>query len=227
MSDSFAIFTNTKFKPMNIQPKERRTEIILVSLTGLLKFVFMDWLNFRFFYISSASIFWIIHVYRKHKKYPGILKTWGFKGSNTKQAFFALLPFGALASLAIVLYGLYSHASFFNWRVLPILFLYPLWGLVQQFMIAGLIGGNMRALKDIKAKDFQIILMTALIFALVHYPSLPLMAYVFIMELIFLKVYFKWPNLWVLGFYHGIVSTLFIYFVLGRDLWIELWQLFG
>lgn len=212
---------------MKIPPKELRTEILLVALTGLLKFLFMDWLNFRFFYITAASLFWAIHVYRKHKKYPGILKFWGFTASNLKTAFLLLLPFGTIASLAIVLYGLYNQASFFNWRVLPVLLLYPIWGMIQQFMIAGLIGGSMRALKDVQAKDFQIILITSLIFALVHYPSLPLMAYVFIMELIFLKIYFIRPNLWVLGFYHGIVSTLFIYFVLGRDLWKELWQLFG
>jgi len=212
---------------MSIPQKERRIEILLVALTGLLKFVFMDWLNFRFFYITAASLFWVVYVYRRHQQYPDILQNWGFTKEHLKPATLFLLPFAIIATGGIVWYGLHNQAIFINWRVLPILFMYPLWGLVQQFMIAGLIAGNLKALKDIKAKDFQIILITSLIFALVHYPSLPLMAYVFIMELIFLKIYFKWPNLWVLGFYHGFVSTLFIYFVLGRDLWVELWQLFG
>ncbi|MGM0550471.1 MAG: CPBP family glutamic-type intramembrane protease [Bacteroidota bacterium] len=212
---------------MSIPKKERRMEILLVALTGLLKFVFMDWLNFRFFYITAASLFWIFYVYRRHKRYPDMLQAWGFTKKHLKPATLFLLPFAVVVTAGIVWYGLHTQAAFINWRVLPILFLYPLWGLVQQFMMAGLIAGNLKALNDIKTKNFQIVLITALVFALVHYPSLPLMAYTFLMEVLFISVYFKWANLWVLGFYHGIISTFFIYFVLGRDLWVELWQLFG
>jgi hypothetical protein len=64
------------------------------------------------------------------------------------------------------------------------------------------------------------------VFAWVHYPSLPLMVFTFFMELVFLVAYFKWRNLWALGLYHGWVASLLLFFVLGRDLWNELWTVF-
>jgi len=126
----------------------------------------------------------------------------------------------------IYFYGVEAEASFLNWRILPILVLYPLWGLLQQFMIAGLIAGNLQKLESIKLRDSLIIIITSIVFALIHAPSLPLMMYVLVMEIVFLLVYFKYHNLWAPGLFHGWVSGLFLYYVLERDLWKELWVVF-
>ncbi len=92
--------------------------------------------------------------------------------------------------------------------------------------MAGLVAKNLKELSGLGLPEYRVILLTCLLFALVHYPSVPLMAYAFVMEFIFLKVYFKWNNLLPLGLFHGWVSGLFLYFVLGRDLWGELWAMF-
>lgn len=212
---------------MPIPQKERKLEILLVVLTGLLKFVLMDWLNLRIFYITAAILFWAGYVYFKRKKYPDIMSEWGFHKAYFLKSMIVILPFALATLVGILVYGYLNHAEFLNWHVIPVLALYPLWGLIQQFMMVGLVAGNLEKLKDMRTTNFQIILLSSFVFAMVHYPSLPLMGYAFVMEIIFVRVYLKWPNLWTLGIYHGIISALFIFFVLGRDLWAELWTVFS
>lgn len=210
----------------NDSNKLKRREILAVLITGLLKFVLMDWLNFRAFYIAGACLFWIIFIYRRYQGSPGILQKWGFRKDNLKQPLLWLLPFAIPVILAIVAYGTIYNASFLNWHFLPVLLFYPLWGLFQQFMIAGLVAGNLVELPESRLSKPQAILMVSFLFALIHYPSWPLAIYVFVMEMVFLIVYFKWNNLWALGLYHGVVSSFFLFFVMGRDLFTELWAAF-
>ena len=103
---------------------------------------------------------------------------------------------------------------------------YPVWGIIQQFLIVTLFAGNLQVIISVNFSKSQILLLTSMVFAWVHYPSLPLMVFAFFMELVFLIAYFKWKNLWPLGLYHGWVSSLLLFFVLGRDLWNELWAIF-
>ena len=152
----------------------------------------MDLLNFRAFYICITCLFWLIYVYRRYQNDHTILKIWGFQKNNFKQSFFFLLPFAILGYAGIILYGLLNHADILNWHVIPIFLLYPLWGLVQQFMIIGLIAGNLKELRQITVKTYQIILVTSLLFGLVHYPSPFLMIFTFFMELAFIITYLKW-----------------------------------
>ena len=203
--------------------KDRYFEILAVLLTGLLKFILMDWLNLRAFYIVITCLFWIIYVYKRYKSDHTILKSWGFQKDNFRQSFFFLLPFAIISLIVIVLYGVYNHVNILNWHVIPIFLLYPIWGLFQQFMMIGLVAGNLKKLRHITFKDYQIIVLISLLFSLVHYPSIFLMIFTFFMELVFISTYFKWRNLWSVGLYHGVIATLLLFYVLERDLWLELW----
>jgi len=183
----------------------------------------MDWLNLRALYIGITCLFWIIYVYKRYQNDHTILKSWGFQKNNFRKSFFFLFPFALLSCAGIILYGLYIHIDILNWHVIPILLLYPVWGLSQQFMMIGLIAGNLKELRNIRFKNYQIILLTSFLFSLVHYPSIFLMIFTFFMELAFISTYFKWRNLWSLGLYHGGIATLLLFYVLQRDLWLELW----
>ncbi|MCF8231647.1 MAG: hypothetical protein K9J27_05600 [Bacteroidales bacterium] len=206
--------------------KTRRLEILALVITGALKFIVMDWLDFRTLYIVTACLFWFGFIYKRYKEDPRVLQRWGFRKRNLKKSFLIILPFALVAIAGIVLYGFETEAAMMNWHILPILVFYPVWGLFQQFMIAGLLAGNLVQLPEIKLTDRQVILLTALLFALVHFPSIFLMGYVFVMEAVFLSIYFQWGNIWPLGLYHGWVSSFFLFIVLGRDLLIELSTIF-
>jgi len=206
--------------------KTRSFELLAVLLTGLLKFIFIDWFNLRVFYIGITCLFWISYVYKRYQSDNTILKSWGFQINNFRSSFFLLLPFFVLCCTGITLYGLYNHTDILNWHVIPILFLYPVWGLFQQFILISLIAGNLKELRNIKFKNYQIILLTSFLFSLVHYPSVFLMIFTFFMEMVFITVYFKWRNIWSPGLYHGLIACLLLFYVLERDLWLELWPVY-
>ncbi len=206
--------------------KRRWIETGAVVATGISKYIFMDWLEFRVFYIVAAILFWVTFIYLRFRRNSLILKQWGFRKKNFKKAFLFLAPFALAAIAAITWYGISFNAAFLNWHVLPIILFYPAWGIIQQFLILALVAGNLHAIHIVRLSKLKIILLVSLVFSLVHYPSFPLVVFTFFMELLFGLAYFKWRNLWPLGLYHGWIASLFIYFVLERDLWIELWEIF-
>ena len=108
-----------------------------------------------------------------------------------------------------------------NWHLIPILILYPLWGTLQQFIIVGLIAGNLKDLQKYHWSETSIVLLTSIVFSLVHYPNTLLMLGTFGLCLLYAKVYLWRKNLLVLGLFHGWLGGLFYFIVLGRDPWIE------
>jgi len=206
--------------------KRRWIAILAVGITGLMKFILMDWLDMRALYIGAACLFWFFFITKRYRENTYILRDWGFQKNHFKQTFLFLLPFAGAAVAAIIWYGIAFRANFLNWHLIPVLMLYPAWGMIQQFMMIGIIAGNLKKMSTLNLKESHIVLITSLLFALIHSPSLPLMAFAFFMEILFTSVFFRWRNLWPLGLYHGWVSSLFLFFVMGRDLWKELWPMF-
>jgi len=206
--------------------KQQWIEIILVVLTGFLKYILMDWLEMRAFYIAGICIFWSVYVFHRYSKDHSILKHWGFRSENFLRSFFMLLPVILLGIFGSVLYGVLKGNLTLNWHVLPVLVLYPVWGVIQQFMMVDLIADNLLNLKTLTLKKYQSLLITALIFSLVHQPDILLMGITFLMETVFLMVFNRYRNLWALGLAHGWIATFILFYALERDLWIELFAWF-
>jgi hypothetical protein len=206
--------------------KKNWFEIIAVIISGLLKFVFIDWLNMRAVYIVIICLFWLIYIYSKYKGNPEAIQLWGIQRQNFKKSFLFLLPFAFICIIGIVIYGYLSKVDMINWHIIPIIILYPLWGLIQQFIVVGLISGNLKALENPRFSNYQIILFISLFFSLVHYPSAFLMIFTFIMQWIFTTAFLRWKNIWPLGLYHGWIATFLLFYIMGRDLWVELYVVF-
>ncbi len=206
---------------MQINDKTRTLEVLAVVLTGLGKFIFMDWLNWRLPYILAIAFFWIGYVWYRARQERGILDYWGIGKVNFKKTFLELLPVGLLCVVAFLLIGNYRGTNILNWHIIPILLLYPLWGVVQQFIVVGLITKNLRDMERTKLSAWLIVLMTALIFAVVHYPHHLLICGTFVLALVYAALSLKNRNLIVLGTFHGWLGAFFYYTVLGRDAWQE------
>ena len=205
-----------------LSEKQKWFELLMVILTGCLKFIFMDWMNLRSFYISGICIFWFCYVIYRYSKDHEILKYWGYRKENFKKSMVTLLPFLLISVTGTFIHMTIKDRLVFSWHLIPILMLYPVWGIIQQFMMVSLIAGNLQSLKIIKLNKYQSILITAFIFSQVHYPGIFLMIFTFIMEIIFLMVFYKWRNLWALGLVHGWVATILLFYIENRDLWTEL-----
>jgi hypothetical protein len=112
----------------------------------------------------------------------------------------------------------------FDAHVLPLLLLYPLWGIVQQLLVLGIVVGNAQALG---APHWLLVAIAAPGFAAVHVPDWPLCAATFALGVVCCVLFLRWRNLWPLGVLHGWLGAVFYRWVLDRDPWAELLAAFG
>jgi membrane protease YdiL (CAAX protease family) len=204
-----------------ISDTTRKYEIGAVLLTGMGKLFFMDFLNWRLPFIIFAIIAWTAYVIYRNRHVDGILKYWGFRKDNFREVTLKLLPFGIMAVISFFVIGYLQDTIIISWHIIPILILYPIWGAIQQFLVIALVAGNLQDLKNNRLHSFSVILLTAVLFGLIHYPYYWLIAGTFILALIYGFVYLKARNLYVMGLFHGWLGGLFFYTVVNRDTFEE------
>lgn len=205
---------------------QQRFAILAVILTAVLKFVFIDWLNWSVFYIVGIVLFWIAYILYRVKSNRETLIRWGFKKEHFTQSMLYLAPLIFVTGIASVLYRSIVENLSFSWHFILILLLYPFWGLIQQFMMLGIISQNLASAAEGKMNQYLIIFLVPALFSMVHYPSFFLMIFTFFLEVVFITVYLKWRNLWAIGIAHGWIGTIVLYYVLDRNLWAELFSIF-
>lgn len=201
--------------------KNRKLEIAAVLLTAAGKFIFMDWLKWKLLFIIVSTLGWAAYVYLRNKKEPGILSHWGFRLDNFTKVLRIVLPFGILAVISFFVTGYFLGTINMTWHIIPILLFYPIWGVIQQFLVIGLMAGNLQDLPNQNLSKPMIIILTALLFGLVHYPYYWLMAGTFVLALFYGFIYLKERNVYVLGLFHGWLGGLFFYTVVNRDPFAE------
>jgi membrane protease YdiL (CAAX protease family) len=206
----------------SISNKRRILEISAVILTAAGKFIFMDYLNWRFPFVAVAIISWVSYIIYRKSKQPGITKYWGFRTDNFKTVLKKVLPIGLLAVITFFGVGFYKGTLNISWHIIPILILYPIWGTIQQFLLIALTAGNLQDMKDQNLKKGIIILLAALLFGAIHYPYLWLMLATFILALFYGWIYLGERNIYVLGLFHGWLGGTFYYTVLERDPFLEM-----
>lgn len=210
-------------KSVSISNKRRMLEISAVVITSAGKFIFMDWLDWRFVFVSTAILAWVAYIIFRSKKQSAILRYWGFRTDNFRKVVRMLLPFGVISVIIFLGIGFYQGTINMSWHIIPILILYPIWGTIQQFLLIGLIAGNMQELKSQTLSRWLIILIAAILFALVHYPDIWLIIGTFILALLYGFIYLKERNLYVLGIFHGWLGGIFYYTVVDRDPFLEMY----
>lgn len=200
-----------------ISDKVRLLEILAVVLTGIGKFVFMDYLNWRLPFVIVAIATWTLYVGYRFKKDKQVLKDWGFRRDNFITVYKLMLPFIIVSMVSFLAIGYCQGTLNPTWHILPLLITYPIWGTVQQFLTIALVAGNLSTLKSIKFNKITVILLTALLFSAIHYPSIWLMVGTFILALVYGYIYLKSKNLFALGIFHGWLGAVFYYTVVNQD----------
>lgn len=200
-----------------ISDNVRCLEIFAVILTGVGKFIFMDYLKWRLSYVVFAIIAWSSYVYYRYKKDKLVLKDWGFRIDNFRAVLKMILPFAVISIFSFICIGYYQHTLNATWHIIPLLITYPIWGTIQQFLTIGIVAGNLKTFRYIKIKTIVIILVTSVLFSLVHYPSIWLMIGTFILAVVYCYIYLKSKNLYALGIFHGWLGAIFYYTVLNQD----------
>lgn len=201
----------------SISDKVRWLEIMGVFLTGIGKLLFMDVLKWRLPFVVVTILVWTAYVVYRYKKDKQVLKDWGFRWDNFSSVLKMVLPFALVSVVVFFVVGYFRGTLNMTWHILPILISYPIWGTIQQFLIIGLFAGNLNELKSINFNKPFILIITALLFAIVHYPILWLILGTFVLAIFYGWLYLKKKNIYVLGLFHGWLGALFYYTVVGED----------
>lgn len=200
-----------------ISDKIRILEIVAVIFTAIGKFVFMDFLDFRLPFVVLVIVAWSSYIIYRYKQEENILKYWGFRTDNFKKTVKLMLPFAIISIISFIVIGFYQNTLNITWHILPLLITYPIWGSIQQFITIALIAGNLNDLNKRKLNKFSIIFITALLFSIVHFPSIWLMIGTFLLALFYGYIYLKMKNIYAMGIFHGWLGAIFYYTVVNRD----------
>jgi len=195
-----------------------------VMLTAAGKFVFMDYLNWRFAFAAAVIVAWSVYIISRYRNDKEILKYWGFRMDNFMLVVRKILPVGVLSVIAFFAIGFYQNTINITWHIIPILILYPSWGVIQQFLLIALMVGNMSDLKGEHLNNWAIILFSALLFSSIHYPFVWLMIGTFFLAIFYGFIYLREKNIYALGLFHGWLGGLFYYTVVGRDPFLEMFN---
>jgi len=186
-----------------------------------MKFVVIDFLDAKFWFILLAGTFWISYIFTRIYKNHSVIKEWGLSLNGFKQTLKVISIPALVVTIFSIWYGLDQGVLIFNWHIIPVMILYPFWGIIQQLLIISLFGGNIYYLENTKINKLTIISLTSILFSLVHYPSVPLMIVTFFLAVCYCLVFFRFRNILVLGLFHGWLACIFYFFVMGRDPWLE------
>jgi len=206
---------------ISISNKTRVFEIIAVVITALGKFVFMDYLKLWLPFVLTAIVFWTSYVLYRRNKNPGVIRYWGFRTDNFLKVVRTILPFGILSFAIFFCIGFYRGTLNITWHIIPILILYPIWGIIQQFLVIALTAGSLCDFKNTSLPKAIIIVLPALLFGLIHYPYAWLMIGSFALAIFYAIIYLKQRNIYALGIFHGWLGAVFFYTVVNRDPFIE------
>lgn len=183
----------------------------------------MDLLQWRLPFILFTLLAWSTYVLLRKQSQPSIVNYWGFRYNNLLSVLRRLAPLAALAVVSFLVIGYTRDTINPTWHIIPILITYPIWGTVQQFLCVGLVTGNLQDMRKPLNMNLNM-LITAVLFSVIHYPDPTLMAGTFVLALVYSFVYIKQRNLYALGLFHGWLGALFYYTVVGRDPFMEVFD---
>ena len=166
-----------------------RWEIAFVVLTGAGNFLLADWLDLQWVLVGAASLCWLGYVAVRASADRSVLAQWGITRQGFGRSMALLAPVLLLSVAGFAVYGALTGRMALHWHMLVVFLLYPLWGLVQQFLVVSLVAGNLE--RHTRLPRVGVVLLTAAVFAVAHavYPAL--VAAAFFLALVTTTVFFR------------------------------------
>ncbi|MBI1760422.1 MAG: CPBP family intramembrane metalloprotease [Acidobacteria bacterium] len=169
----------------------------------------------RFVMAFPALISLALIIYSQHQRHE-TLREIGLSSAYFWKALRLLILPVSFCGILMILIGYLSRSLHRSTHFEINLLIVPFWGVAQQYVLQGFIYRRFRTLlvNEVSYKhtfDRQIkqaIFWTAAVFALVHLPNLTLSLLTFAAALLWSWVYERAPNLWALGFSHGLLSLI-------------------
>lgn len=178
--------------------RRRSLELVAVAATGVGQIVFSELGQSRV-YIPIVAIGWSGYVFHRARQEPGYLQSAGFTSVGLRAAardasITAGISLGVMAGIGAARGNLSLHED-----MVPLLLLYPAWGLVQQFLVQRMVAVNLSSYRGGLGSPYFVVPATATAFGSVHLPNFELAGGTFALGLAFTPIYLRQRNLWPLS----------------------------
>ena len=169
-------------------------------------------------YVPVVIVGWGGYVGARAATDPQFLADLGFTGEHLGRAARDVGLLSAGAALGMAAYGAANGSLRVEPSLVPLLVLYPAWGLTQQMLVQGFLT---RHLDAAGLPLLAVAPISAAAFGSVHVPNWRLTAATTALGGAFAPLYLRDRTLWPLGVAHGALGALFYTWVLDRDAWAE------
>jgi len=169
----------------------------------------------------GASVFWVTFVALRIHRDRDALVNWGFRLDNLREAARVPAALFVVAAVAFAAYAGAKHQFRFPAHTLPLFVLYPLWGVIQQFLVLGILVNNVEKVGALRRRPIILVLIGTVAFGAIHLPDPVLTTGTTLLALVYVPLFLRHRNVLPLGVVHGWIATLFYLWVLGRDVWTE------
>jgi len=194
-------------------------EFLAVMMTGILHLIFKSF-GAKGLFIALAGVSWVGYIVWRVRQDSSLWVKWGFQTKNLSAAFFWPTVIFVVGVSLMAWYGLANDRVLWQDHILFLLLLYPLWGLLQQFLVQAL--GVANLMTFFPRQGWRVAMPVGIVlFAIIHFPNALLMIATGLMAALFIPCYLRDRNLWPLGLYHGWLGTFFYLWVLGKDPWLD------
>lgn len=173
------------------------------------------------YFIVGACLFWIGFVFLRWRADRNVLRRWGFRFDNLQEASRIPLAFFTLCAVGFGIVGLVNETFAVPPHLALLLLLYPLWGIVQQFLVLGIVVGNLENVPQLAERRPLLVVLGAAVFGAVHAPEWLLVGGTTTLALLYVPLFLSHRNVLPLGVVHGWVGSLFYLWILGVDPWVE------
>ena len=199
-------------------------EVVAVIATGITHLIFEEAFHAKGPFIAIAAIGWLSYVIFRARQESGALHDWGLRLSGIRKASVAPLIVLLAGTFAIACVAMARDSLNLHWHILPLFLIYPIWGIIQQFLIQALVVNNLSQIKGGQLHVAVITLICALLFGVVHWPDYLLMGGTFLLGLVFTPIYLRTKSILPLGIVHGWLGAMMYFWILDRD---PIQELFG
>jgi hypothetical protein len=193
-------------------------EMSAALLTAMLHFIFYEVLPGQGPFIVVTVLAWSTYVAIRIRREPESLREFGLSTYGLRQSSAAASAVLVVGVALCVTVGLSRGGVRFVPHMVLLALLYPLWGVLQQLLVQGMVVRNLVPVLSTP----MVVTIAAILFGVVHLPHVVLVLSTATLGAVFTLIFLRWPNVWALGICHGWLGVLFYYWVLGRDPWLEI-----
>jgi hypothetical protein len=172
-------------------------------------------------FIAGACVFWAAFVAIRVRRDRSVLRDWGFGTDNFWPASAACALLFGIGAAAMGLTAAYQRTFTFPIHTLALFLIYPIWGVIQQFLALGIVVANLERIVALRHRPWLIIFGVAALFGLIHIYDWRLAAATCLFELAAIPIFMRFHNLWPICIVQGWLGALFYLWVLHEDLWAE------